>query len=307
MSFLDALRARWKRANRRGDLSTAALVLAPTIILFAIFNIYPIFYSGYLSLMEWDGLSQEREYVGLDNYEELFESSAFRNSLKVTATYAAGVTTLGIGTALVIAVLLNSIEKGRTIYRILYFMPVVTSTIAVAVVWKLLMTPGSGYADIFLRSVGIRPPTPSWLRNPTWAIYVVVLIGAWKRLGFNIVIYLAGLQGISAEYYDAAKVDGASPIARFRYITVPLISPITVLLVIMSVIDSFLIFDVVYVLTNGGPVGTTEVVGLLLYRYAFRYFDLGTASAIGWVIFGIVFAATLVQWRLFGVGEEDSA
>jgi multiple sugar transport system permease protein len=136
----------------------------------------------------------------------------------------------------------------------------------------------------------------------------VILVGVWKRLGFNVVIYLAGLQSIPKEYYEAAEVDGAGPLARFRRITVPLVAPITLLLVIMSVIDAFLIFDVVYVMTDGGPVGTTEVVGLLLYRQAFRYFNLGTASAMGWVIFAIVFAATLVQWRLFGArGERGKA
>jgi multiple sugar transport system permease protein len=224
----------------------------------------------------------------------------------VTGVYALGVTTFGVGIAIIIAVMLNSITRGQTIYRVLYFIPVVTSTIAVAVVWKLLMAPGTGYADIFLRSVGVAPPSPSWLRNPTWAIYIVIIIGVWKRLGFNIVIYVAGLQGIPIDYYDAARVDGAGLLAQFRYITLPLIAPITLLLVIMSLIDAFLVFDIVYVLTDGGPIGTTEVIGLLLYRQAFRYFDLGTASAIGWVIFGIVFTATLIQWRLFGVKGEKA-
>lgn len=304
MSLFQNAHTRWQRANRLGDLNTALIALAPVVLLFAIFNIYPILYSGYLSLMKWDGLSADRTFVGLDNYREIFNSPLFLNSLVVTVKYAVGVTILGVGLALVIAVLLNSIFRGRTLYRTLYFIPVVTSTIAVAIVWRLLMAPGFGYADIVLRNIGIMPPNPSWLRNPTWALYIVILVGTWKRLGFNIVIYMAGLQGIPNEYYDAAKVDGAGPIARFRYITVPLLSQITLLLVIMSIIDAFLIFDVVYVLTDGGPIGTTEVVGLLLYRQAFRYFDLGSASAIGWVIFAIVFMATLLQWRLFGLKES---
>jgi len=180
---------------------------------------------------------------------------------------------------------------------------VVTSTVAAAVVWRYLMNPGNGYADVFLRNLGIAPPSPSWLRNPTWALRVVILVGVWKRLGFNIVIYLAGLQNIPEDYYEAATVDGAGAWERFRHITIPLIAPITLLLVIMSVIDAFLIFDVVYVMTDGGPLGTTEVVGLLLYRQAFRYFNLGTASAMGWVIFAIVFTATVIQWKLFGTRE----
>jgi multiple sugar transport system permease protein len=298
------VRLRWQRANRRGDLSAAALALAPALILFAIFNIYPLVYSGYLSLMEWDGLSPDRTFVQLSNYTEILSSSDFLNALRVTAVYAVGVTVLSVAAGLGVAVLLNAGVRGVTLYRIFYFLPVVTSTVAVAVVWRYLMAPGSGYADVFLRSVGIAPPTPAWLRNPAWALRIVILVGVWKRLGFNVVIYLAGLQSIPKEYYDAAEVDGAGPLERFWHITVPLVAPITLLLVIMSVIDAFLVFDVVYVMTDGGPVGTTEVVGLLLYRQAFRYFNLGTASAMGWVIFAIVFAATLIQWWFFGARGE---
>ena len=306
MTYIQSVRTYWQRANRLGDLSAAMIALLPAVLIFTIFNLYPILYSGYLSFLDWDGLSPDRTFVGISNYEDIFNSPAFTNSLRVTGAYALGVTTFGVGIAIVIAVMLNSVTKGQTIYRVLYFIPVVTSSIAVAVVWKLLMAPGTGYADIFLRSVGVAPPSPSWLRNPTWAIYIVIIIGVWKRLGFNIVIYVAGLQGIPIDYYDAARVDGAGPLAQFRYITLPLIAPITLLLIIMSLIDAFLVFDIVYVLTDGGPIGTTEVIGLLLYRQAFRYFDLGTASAIGWVIFGIVFTGTLIQWRLFGMRGEKA-
>jgi multiple sugar transport system permease protein len=297
------VRAGWQHANRRGDVSAAAMALAPAVILFAIFNIYPLIYSGYLSVMEWDGFSPDKSYVGLDNYRALYESATFRNALSVTLKYTLSVAVLGVAVSLVIAVLLNSGVRGQNIYRLVYFLPVVTSTVAAAVVWRYLMTPGTGYADVFLRDLGITPPNPTWLRNPTWALRIVMLVGIWKRIGFNIVIYLAGLQNIPKEFYEAATVDGAGIWARFRHITVPLISPITLLLVIMSIIDSFLIFDVVYVMTDGGPIGTTEVVGLLLYREAFRYFNLGTASAMGWVIFALVFAITLVQWKFFGTRE----
>jgi multiple sugar transport system permease protein len=305
MTYIQRVQTYWQRTNRLGDLNAALIALLPAILIFAIFNIYPILYSGYLSLMEWDGLSPDRTFVGLSNYAAIFGSQQFINSLRVTGVYAFGVTAFGVGLALVVAVMINTVTTGRTIYRMLYFIPVVTSTIAVAVVWRLLMAPGTGYADILLRGMGVATPSPSWLRNPDWALTIVIIIGVWKRLGFNIVIYMAGLQGIPAEYYDAARVDGAGSLAQFRYVTFPLIAPITLLLIIMSVIDSFLIFDIVYVLTDGGPIGSTEVVGLLLYREAFRYFNLGTASAIGWVIFAIVFVATLIQWRMFGTGRSE--
>lgn len=303
MSALAPLSARWRHANRQGDLSAAALALAPAVLLFAIFNIYPLLYSGFLSVMDWNGFSPERTFVGLDNYRAIFASSQFRNALTVTLKYTVGVTVLSVVLGLVIAVLLNADIRGRNIYRLIYFLPVVTSTVAAAVVWRYLMTPGTGYADVFLRNLGLTPPSPAWLRNPDWALRIVILVGVWKRLGFNIVVFLAGLQNIPKDFYEAATVDGAGTVQRFRHITVPLISPITLLLVIMSIIDAFLIFDVVYVMTDGGPVGTTEVVGLLLYRQAFRYFNLGDASAMGWVIFAIVFVVTLIQWKFFGARE----
>jgi len=303
MSALAPLSARWRHANRQGDLSAAALALAPAVLLFAIFNIYPLLYSGFLSVMDWNGFSPERTFVGLDNYRAIFASSQFRNALTVTLKYTVGVTVLSVVLGLVIAVLLNADIRGRNIYRLIYFLPVVTSTVAAAVVWRYLMTPGTGYADVFLRNLGLTPPSPAWLRNPDWALRIVILVGVWKRLGFNIVVFLAGLQNIPKDFYEAATVDGAGTVQRFRHITVPLIAPITLLLVIMSIIDAFLIFDVVYVMTDGGPVGTTEVVGLLLYRQAFRYFNLGDASAMGWVIFAIVFVVTLIQWKFFGARE----
>ncbi len=296
----------WRRANRRGDLSTALIALLPVTLLFIVFNLYPLIYSGYLSLMEWDGFSDTRTFVGLGNYQSLLSSTEFGNSLRVTLIYTVGVTAISIALSLGIAVLLNAGIRGRTAYRVLYFLPVVTSTIAVAVVWRYLLTPTTGYVDVALHSLGIAPPAPTWLRNPTWALRIVILVGIWKRLGFNIVIYLAGLQGIPQEYYEASQVDGASPLHQFRFITVPLIAPITLLLVIMSVIDSFLIFDVVYVMTNGGPLDSTNVIGLLLYNQAFRFFNMGQASAIAWVIFGIVFVATLIQWRVFGIRGEKA-
>lgn len=305
MTALARMRTGWNHANRRGDLSTAAITLAPALVLFMLFNLYPLLYSGYLSVMEWDGFSPNKEFVGLDNYKALFDSSMFRNALEVTLQYTLGVTIFGVAISLVFAVLLNSGIRGQNIYRLVYFLPVVTSTVAAAVVWRYLMNPGTGYADVLLRDLGITPPSPSWLRNPNWALRIVILVGIWKRLGFNIVIYLAGLQNIPKDYYEAATVDGAGTWARFRHITVPLISPITLMLVIMSIIDSFLIFDVVYVMTDGGPIGTTEVIGLLLYRQAFRYFNLGSASAMGWVIFAIVFVVTLIQWKFFGTREAE--
>ena len=221
MSVLAPLNARWRHANRQGDLTAAALALAPAVLLFALFNIYPLLYSGFLSVMEWNGFSPDRTYVGLDNYRGILESSQFRNALVVTLKYTAGVTVLSVALGLVIAVLLNADIRGRNIYRLIYFLPVVTSTVAAAVVWRYLMTPGTGYADVFLRNLGLTPPSPAWLRNTTWALRIVILVGLWKRLGFNIVVFLAGLQNIPKDFYEAATVDGAGTVMWRKRCAVP--------------------------------------------------------------------------------------
>jgi multiple sugar transport system permease protein len=293
----------YRRANRLGDLTAAIICLVPTAIILGLFSIYPIVYSGYLSLIEWDGLSAEKPFVWFENYTRLWNAGSLGNSIKVTLIYAAGVTAGSLAFGLLSAVLLNQAVRGLTIYRTIFFLPVVTATVAVAVVWKLLLDPGSGYVNVILRDLGVI--APSWLRDPTWAMPAVILVGIWKRLGFNMVVYLAGLQAVPREVQEAAEVDGAGPFAVFRNITLPLLAPTTLLLAILSVIDAFLVFDQIYIMTGGGPIGTTEVLGLLLYRQAFEYFDLGGASAIGWVMFALIASVSLAQWRFYRSGTRE--
>src|SRR5581483_10930739 len=192
---------------------------------------------------------------GLGNYKALLQSPAFWNSIRVTLFYMIGVTMLGIAAGLVIALVLEKGMRALPFYRALFFMPVITSTVAAAVVWEYLFDPTSGYVNISLRALHIIPP--NWLSDPFWALPAIILVGAWKRLGFNMVLYLAGLANIPNHLYEAASVDGATGWSRFRFITLPLLTPITLLLVIMSIIDSFLVFDQVFVMTNGGPLSST--------------------------------------------------
>jgi len=293
---------------RRSDVWSALVCLLPAGLIFGVFNIFPILYSGYLSLLRWDGLSASRAFVGLANYAQLLRSHELWNSLAVTLYYMAGVTLLSLAAGLAVALALNRGIRGLAFYRALYFTPVITSSVAAAIVWRYLFDPGAGLVNLSLRAAGV--PAPGWLASTTWAMPAVILVGVWKRLGFNMVIYLAGLQGIPREYYEAAEVDGAGAWARFRRITVPLLAPITALLAIMSVIDAFLVFDQVFAMTGdalGAPMGSTDVIGLLLYRYAFRYFKIGTASAVGWIVFAVVFVATLLQWKLSNIGVAEQA
>jgi multiple sugar transport system permease protein len=297
------LRAWYRRKNRLGDLSAAVICLIPAIVILGLFSFYPIVYSGYLSLVEWDGLAKSRPFVGFDNYRRLWESGDLENSIRVTLYYAAGVTVGGLALGLLIALLLETVVRGRTFYRTVYFLPVVTATVAVAVVWKLLLDPSTGYVNVTLREFGFTGE--SWLRSPTWAMPAVIAVGIWKRLGFNVIVFIAGLQSVPKEIQEAATVDGAGSFHLFKDITLPLLAPTTLMLAIMGVIDAFLVFDQIYLMTNGGPIGKTDVLGLLLYRQAFSYFDLGGASAVGWVMFALIAAISLVQWRAYGSGTRE--
>jgi multiple sugar transport system permease protein len=290
-----------------GETVTAMLALLPAMLVLGVFTIYPIIYSGYLSLHQWNGFDPTKTFVGLQNYVNLLASAQFWHSLWITVVYVVGITVLSVSGGLIIALLLNTGIKGVTFYRVIYFIPVVTATVAAATVWKYLLDPGSGLVNVTLRSFGIKGP--SWLTDPNFALLAVILVGVWKRVGFNMVIYLAGLQTIPRSYYEAAEVDGASGWQRFWYITLPLLAPTTLLIAIMTLIDAFLVFDTVFVMSNGtgGPVGSTEVLGFVLWRDAFRYFNLGDASAVGFVLFGIILIVTLIQWRLFGQTARSGA
>jgi multiple sugar transport system permease protein len=279
---------------RRKQWGTALVLLAPALALFGLFTLYPFFYAARISLTNWDGFADRPNFVGLQNYNDLLKSQEFWNSLKVTAIYTVGTTVFSIAIGLAIAVALSRKLFGRAVYRTLFFTPVVTATVAAAVVWMLLFDPFTGVVNVGLHRVGLQGPR--WLSDPHWALTAIIVVGVWKRIGFAMIIYLAGLQTISPVYYEAARVDGASGWQQFRLVTWPLLTPITVLQVVMAVIDSFQVFDHVFVMTGGGPLGSTNVLPMFLYNEGFRLFHLGTASAIGWIIFLLVFSISILQW-----------
>lgn len=284
----------------RHDRLVAFALLLPAGLVFLVFTGLPFVWAAGLSLVEWNGFTAEQRFVGLGNYAELLADPAFWNSAWVTVAYTVGVTVLSIALGLAVSLALNQRIAGRTIYRVIYFTPVITATVAAAVVWSLLFDPVHGMVNVQLRGLGVEGPR--WLSDPDWAMAAVVLVGVWKRLGFTMVIYLAGLQTVPGVLLEAASLDGAGAWQRFRRVVWPLLTPTTVLLVVMSVIDSFQVFDLVFIMTQGGPLGSTDVLPMLNYREAFTLFHLGYAAAVGWVIFLIVFVATVVQWRLTGGG-----
>ncbi len=290
--------------KHRSDLSTAILYLLPAFLIFAVFYFYPMVDAVRLSFHKWDRLTTPPIFIGLDNYIKLFNDPGFWNSLKVTFFYAIGVTTVSILLGLVLAVALN---QGwlvlRSFWRVLYFLPFVTPTVAAAMVWVLFFNPSFGYVNTVLYSLG--GPKLKWLLDANLALPTVMLLGIWKRVGFTIIIYLASLQTIPKEYYESAQVDGADAWHTFSRITIPLLKPTTIVLVILGLIDSFLVFDQVLVMTRGGPADATMVMGVFLYTNAFTYFKMGYGAAISVITLCIIAAITILQWRIIGFGRSE--
>lgn len=289
---------RWQEAK------SAYLFLLPNLALFLTFTIYPVFASFFYSLNRWD-LHTPMEFIGLGNYRALLTDETFRRVLGNTLYFTAGVIPLQTALGLVIAVALNQKLRFMTFYRAVYFVPVVTSTIAVSLVWQWMYQPQWGVINSLLRLIGVQGP--NWLFSTTWAMPAVILMSIWKNVGYTVVLYLAALQSVPEEYYEAATIDGASAWQRFWRITVPIISPTTFFIVVLSVIGSFQSFDQIYILTQGGPAGATSVIAYYLYQNAFQFFAMGYAAAIAYVLFALLFVLTLLQWyyrRRWVFGEE---
>ncbi|WP_160685881.1 sugar ABC transporter permease [Clostridium sp. C2-6-12] len=242
-----------------------------------------------------------KKFIGLRNYSDILRNTEFYNSLYITIIYTILVTIGSIIIALFLANILNKGLKFTTFFRTVYFIPVITATSAAGIVWKYMLDPSQGIVNKFLNFIHL--PSVSWLTNPFWALISISIVGIWKRIGYNMIIYLAAMQSISPSLYESADIDGATSFRKFKSITVPLLKPTTLLLVIMCFIDSFQVFDIVYVMTNGGPMGASDVLGLYMYREGFASSNIGYASAVGWVIFLFVFIATIIQFKISSKGE----
>lgn len=284
------------RARRRlGEGWVALAFLLPAIAVISTFVIYPLVTTGYWSLTSWDGLSPVKRWVGLDNYQRLLNDPAFRNSLVVTVLYGVGVSVLGVATGLAAALLLHAPLRGRGWYRTAFFVPVVTSSIAAAGVWTYLFD-ASGPVNVGLQAIGFG--APNWLGDPHLALVCLTLLTVWKQLGLNTILYLTALQAIPASIYEAADIDGAGRWARLRRLTFPLLAPMTFFVVVQSLVATFQGFDLVYVLTQGGPLSGTEVLGFLMYGTAFSQGEFGYAASMAFAGFALVFGLAWVQWRV---------
>ncbi len=273
----------------------ASLFLAPSLLPLVLFTLGPMAASLIISLLRWD-LLRPPQWKGLGNYALLVADPDFHAAVGHTAFFILGYLPLAFIGGLAIALALNQRLRGIAIFRTIYFLPVVTSWVVVAFMWKWLLNPSSGFVNYALSLVGIHGP--GWWTDPAWSMPSVILASAWKDLGFVMVILLAGLQAIPDDYYEAAAVDGAGRWARFWHITLPLLSPASFFVVVISLINSFQVFDQIWVMTGGGPVDSTSVIVLQIVQNAFSYGRVGYASAMSWVLFGAILAITVIQLRL---------
>lgn len=270
--------------------------LLPTILGFVVFNIGPIIATFVLGLTKWDLLTPP-QWVGLGNYQDMFFSKplfwrVMRNTIEYTLLYVP----LSVILPLLLAVIMNQKLRGIGIFRSAFFLPAVVSTVAIGIVWLWLYHEEFGVFNYALRSVGL--DKIPWLNSPRWAMPALVLMSVWKVLGYNMVIYLAGLQNIPQDYHDAAKIDGAVGWQRFVHITLPLVSPSTFFVLMISLINSFQVFEQTYILTQGGPAYSTLTLSFYIYKEGFQFMHMGYAAALATIMFIILMIFTFFHLRL---------
>jgi len=289
-----------KRKRRHGVFSQRSeaiwgyLFIAPQILGLVLFILGPVLGAFYLSFTRWN-MTSPPEWVGLGNYSRQFTDTRFFTLLGNTMYLTFGYIPLVVVASLAMALLLNQKLPLTNVFRSMYFLPVVTSIVAISILWKWLLQPEFGLLNYLLSLVGIKGPL--WLSSREWAMPGLILMRVWWGSGYYMVILLAGLQGIPIVYYEAAKIDGANVWQRFRHVTLPLLSPAIFFVIIMAAIWTLQEFDQVYMMTGGGPADATNVMVLQIYRQAFRYFRMGDASALSIILFMIILVFTYLQFR----------
>ena len=282
-------------------LPAAFWFLAPALGLIAVFFLLPIAAALLLSLTDFDiyaiGDPSALRWIGLDNYRQVFEHPLFWTALSNTFYFVLLGGPLSVGLSLGAALLLNARQTCcRTLFRTIYFLPVVSTLVAVAVVWRALYNPEAGLLNQWLGLFGIHPI--DWLGDPDWAMPAIILMAAWKNFGFNMIIFIAGLQAIPERLYEAARLDGAGSWAQFRYVTLPQLAPTFLFVALMTMIGYLQLFAEPYVMTQGGPANATLSLVMLMYQEGFRWWNMGFAAALAFVLFVIILAGTLLQLRL---------
>lgn len=283
-----------------GETFSGWMFLLPSFVLFILFRFVPIIFTVILSFADWNLISGIKgiNFVGFDNFQRLLQDQTVWDSLGHTFEYTLGVVPLAIILSLLVAVVLNGKVYCKSAIRLMFYMPYVCSMVAVAIIWAILYQPSYGPINMILKQFfGVKKP-PLWISSTKWSMISLIIMGVWQVIGYNMVIFLAGLQGIPRTYYEAADIAGANGFQKFIFITIPLLSPTIFFITITSVINSFQVFGPVNILTQGGPGTSTNVLVYHVYNLAFKYYDIGYANCVSVLLFIIVFLMTVVQWKL---------
>ena len=266
--------------------------LGPNLIGFLIFTLWPVIMTFVLSLSSYDILTPMK-FIGLQNYRDLFQDEVFLKVFKNTWVYTLTTVPIGVTLSLFLAIALDKSDRGIRFFRGAYFIPVISSMVSIGVVWQWLYNPEFGLINNLLEKIGINGPM--WLTSDKTAMIALIIVAIWKNLGYNMLIFLAGLQSIERNYYEAAEIDGAGWWQQFRNITLPLLTPTTFFVLVMAFIGSFQVFDLVQLMTRGGPGRATSTLVHYIYQNGFRFFYTGYASALAYLLFALVLAITLIN------------
>jgi multiple sugar transport system permease protein len=285
----------WRSGRTADQARWGYLMVAPMMIGFAIFFLIALIASLYLSFTDWKVISSPN-WVGLDNYVKLSRDRMFLDAVRNTAMLTVPNVILRLIFSMLLAIALNTNIRFRAFYRMLFFMPVLTMPVAIATIWKWLFDPGFGPINAQLGRMGL--PQPEWLNQPQTAVIAVVIVLLWSGVGYDMIIFLAGLQNIPREYYEAAQLDGAGTFRQFRDITLPLLTPTTFFLSVVAIIGSLQVFDLVYVMTRVGNINRFPTIVYYIYEEGFKNFRMGYAVSMAWVLLAVILIFTLLQFRL---------
>jgi ABC-type sugar transport system permease subunit len=280
----------------RRDAIAFVCFTAPNFLLLGIFVFWPILYSLFLSFFKWNMIAPQKTFLGLANYQSLFNDQVFWQVTRNTLLLSFVTVVVQLAIALFLALQLNTNVRGQSLYRAIIFSPTFTTSVAVAMVWTWIFEPNFGLLKVFINFFGMK--APNWIYDVNYSLPAVIIVLIWSGLGYAMVLFLAGLKNISQDIYDAALVDGVNPWQNFWYITFPLLSPTTFFLTITSFIATLKAFDIIAIMTDGGPLNSSNVFVLYLYQNAFQWFKTGYASALAVILFFLIIVITLVQNRL---------
>lgn len=286
-----------RRSLKWEEYRAALILLLPAALGLLIFSIIPIVQAFQLSFFEAPLLSPQRTFIGMENYTTALADAVFGKALLNTILYTVGVVILQVLVALGLALLINGYFPGVGFFRSAYFLPVVTSLVVVSTVWKIMYHTDNGLVNSLLRTLSL--PALPWLTSPDLALWSIIIIGVWKEVGFSMLVLLGGLHNIPGDLYEAADMDGSSKWHTFWQITLPLLRRAMLFVVVLSTINAFKIFIPIYVITNGGPADSTQTLVFYVFQSAFRYFKLGYASALSFLLLGLALVLIAAQFRLF--------